>query len=97
MRDQSGITEEGTDAHPDWRDEVDGERCRLSSGMRRASELPFVRRIVQVGMRGLSSAGHSEIRDAETWGARFFPAFEVHEKGIAPVIDAIEPGADVFG
>ena len=29
-------------------------------------------------------------------GARFFPAFEVHENGIAPVIDAIEPGANVF-
>ena len=84
------------DAHPDWRDEVDGERYGLSSGMRRASELPFVRRIVQVGMRGLSSAGASEVRDAKEWGVEFFPAFEVHEKGIAPVIDAIEPGADVF-
>ena len=29
-------------------------------------------------------------------GVEFFPAFEVHEKGIAPVVDAIEPGADVF-
>ena len=84
------------DAHPDWRDEVHGERYGLSSGMRRASELPFVRRIVQVGMRGLSSAGHSEIRDAKAWGVEFFPAFDVHEKGIGPVIDAIEPGADVF-
>ena len=84
------------DAHPDWRDEVDGERYGLSSGMRRASELPFVRRIVQVGMRGLSSAGAAEISDAQAWGVEFFPAFDVHEKGIAAVVDAIEPGADVF-
>ena len=39
------------DAHIDWRDEVGGERFGLSSTMRRASELPGVGSIVQVGQR----------------------------------------------
>ena len=41
------------DAHIDWRDEVGGERYGLSSTMRRASEMPWVKRIVQVGARHL--------------------------------------------
>ena len=51
------------DTHPDWRDEIDGERYGLSSGMQQASELFVVRRIIQVGMRGFGSAGDADIRD----------------------------------
>ena len=44
------------DAHIDWRDEVAGERFGLSSTMRRASEMPHIERIVQVGQRAIGSA-----------------------------------------
>ena len=84
------------DAHPDWRDNVGGERYGLSSGMRRASELSYVKNIVQVGMRGLSSAGTKEVADAKDWGVRFFPGRDVHEHGVGPILDQIEPGARVF-
>ena len=84
------------DAHADWRDEVGGERYGLSSGMRRASELPFVKKIVQVGMRGLSSAGRKEVGDAKAWGVKFFPACDVHDHGVAPILEEIEPGSNVF-
>lgn len=84
------------DAHADWRDEVGGERYGLSSGMRRASELPFVKKIVQVGMRGLSSAGREEINDARAWGVNFFPACDVHDHGIEPILEQIDSGSNVF-
>ena len=63
------------DSHPDWRDEAGGgERYGLSSAMRRASELAYVRNIIQVGTRGLSSAGRQEVDDAKAWDVQFFPA-----------------------
>ena len=34
------------DAHLDWRDEVRGEKYGWSSPMRRASEMPWIRRMV---------------------------------------------------
>jgi len=83
------------DAHIDWRDDVAGERYGLSSVMRRASECPHVRTMVQVGARGLSSAGQKEIDDAKDWGVKFFPARLVHRDGIRPIVDAIPDGADV--
>ncbi len=76
--------------------EVGGERYGLSSGMRRASELPFVKNIIQVGMRGLSSAGRREVEDAKAWGVHFFPGRAVHAHGVEPILERIEPGANVF-
>ncbi|ESY64674.1 MULTISPECIES: arginase family protein [Mesorhizobium] len=83
------------DAHIDWRNEVAGERYGLSSVMRRASEEPHVANLVQVGARGLSSAGPQEIADAKAWGVRFFPAQVVRQKGIQPIVDAIPSGSNV--
>jgi agmatinase len=83
------------DAHMDWRDSNLGERWGLSSGMRRASEMPFVRNIIQVGTRGPSSGGDVEVRDARAWGARFFTGEDLFDRGVQPVIDAIPDGANV--
>lgn len=44
------------DAHIDWREEVQGVRLGLSSTMRRASEMGWIARIVQIGARGTGSA-----------------------------------------
>jgi len=52
------------DAHLDWRDEVRGETYGWSSPMRRASEMPWIRRMVQVGLRGIGSARAGEVADA---------------------------------
>jgi len=83
------------DAHMDWRDSNLGERWGLSSGMRRASEMPFVKDIVQVGTRGPSSAGDVEVRDALAWGAKLFTGEAVFDHGVQPIIDAIRPGTNV--
>ena len=50
------------DAHIDFRDEVDGERLGLSSTMRRASELPFIDRIIAVGQGGSARLGPPTVR-----------------------------------
>ncbi|MQA25187.1 MAG: amidohydrolase [Micromonosporaceae bacterium] len=70
------------DAHLDFRDEVHGIRDGYSSPMRRIRELPWVGRIVQVGMRGVGSARPSDVDDARRAGNVIVTAAEVHEHGI---------------
>lgn len=84
------------DAHIDWRDEVGGERYGLSSTMRRASEMPWVERIVQVGARGIGSARPKDFDDARSWGAHIIRAQELHARGIASVLDLIPEGTEVL-
>lgn len=81
------------DAHLDWRDEVRGEKYGWSSPMRRASEMPWIRGMVQVGLRGVGSARAREVADARAWGSRLVPAADVHRHGIARVLDLVEADA----
>jgi agmatinase len=74
------------DAHIDWRNEVDGVPEGFSSTMRRASELPWVEGIVQIGMRGAGSAGAEEVAAARAYGARIVPAHRLHEEGIGAAL-----------
>ena len=83
------------DAHIDWRDEVQGERCGLSSTMRRASEMAHVERIIQVGQRGIGSARMGDLRDALAAGVEFVPAGEVARAGVWRAVDLIPEGAEV--
>jgi agmatinase len=84
------------DAHIDWRDEVQGIKLGLSSTMRRASEMGWIERIIQVGARGTGSARVSDYRDAVAAGVRFFFADAVHERGIEPVLAEVPAGSNVL-
>ncbi len=84
------------DAHIDWRDEIDGVRHGFSSTMRRASEMPQVSGIIQLGARGPGSARHGDLEDARSWGARIFSARDLHTHGLAPVLAEIPEGSDVI-
>ncbi|MDQ0396070.1 arginase family protein [Labrys monachus] len=83
------------DAHIDWREERYGERFGFSSTMRRASEMPHVAGIVQVGLRGLGSARAAEIEAAKSYGARFVTARELHRDGPEAALRHIPAGANV--
>src|SRR5699024_9679348 len=52
------------DAHLDYRDEINGVHESLSSSIRRASELDYVKDIAQIGPRGLGSARQQDVTDA---------------------------------
>lgn len=84
------------DAHLDWRDERYGEKDGYSSPMRRASELPFVSAIHQIGIRSFGSAYQSDIDDAHSWGAHIHYARTIHKKGIQSVIDTLPVGGNFF-
>lgn len=83
------------DAHIDWRDEVDGERYGYSSPMRRASEMPHIAGLVQVGLRSVGSARLAEIEAARRYGSRFVTARELHDQGVDAALSHIPNGARV--
>ncbi|MDA7947063.1 MAG: arginase family protein [Hyphomicrobiaceae bacterium] len=84
------------DAHLDWRDEREGVREGWSSPMRRASEMPWVDGIVQIGIRGVGSARPSDVDAARNYGAKIFTAREVHSYGIGKAVEALPQGARCF-
>lgn len=83
------------DAHIDWRDELHGERHGYSSPMRRASEMPHVVGMVQVGLRSVGSARLTDIEAAQHYGSHFVTAREVHAQGIEAALRHIPEGARV--
>ncbi|WP_217570937.1 agmatinase [Mesorhizobium sp. GbtcB19] len=83
------------DAHIDWRDKVHGERHGYSSPMRRASEMPHVAGMVQVGLRSVGSARLAEIEAARRYGSRFVTAREVHAHGVGAALRHVPEGARV--
>ncbi|THD84793.1 arginase [Aliigemmobacter aestuarii] len=74
------------DAHIDWRDDVGGVRRGYSSPIRRASELPWISGITQIGIRGTGSARSTELEAARDHGATIFTAHAIHDEGLAPVL-----------
>ena len=84
------------DAHIDWRDSHMGETHGLSSTMRRASEMPHIEKIIQVGARSIGSGHTSDYEDAVEWGAKFFTGPDIYRHGLGPAIDQIPSGADVI-
>ena len=84
------------DAHLDWRDEVNGETEGYSSPIRRASEMPWIDRIVQIGLRGIGSARAREVADARAYGADLISAYEMHAIGMDAVLDRIPDGGPYY-
>ena len=87
--DRGPITLVQIDQHIDWRDEVNGVREGLSSPIRRASEMPHVERIFQIGLRGTGSARDEEVEAAHAYGAELVTAYELHEQGIEAIVARI--------
>ncbi|MEI6112960.1 MAG: agmatinase [Burkholderiales bacterium] len=90
------ITLVHVDAHLDWRDEVNGVRDGLSSPIRRASELAFIKNIVQIGLRAQGSGRPADYQAAIDYGATLISAYEMHEIGIKAVLDRIPDGGNYY-
>ena len=91
--DHGPVTIIQVDAHIDWRDEREGERRGFSSTMRRASEMPHIEHIIQIGIRGFGSARREEVELARAWGATIVTAREIHQAGVACALAHVPAGA----
>jgi len=90
------ITLVHVDAHLDWRHDVNGEEEGYSSPIRRASEMPWIGEIVQIGLRGIGSAREGEVEDARAYGADLISAYEMHDIGMDAVLDRIPEGRPYY-
>ncbi len=84
------------DAHLDWRDEVNGERYGQSSPMRRGSEMPWVRSMMQIGLRAAGSARQAEVDAARAFGSVLIPAETLHRLGPEEVLRRLPASADYY-
>ena len=90
------ITLVHVDAHLDWRHDVNGETEGYSSPIRRASEMPWIKEIVQIGLRGIGSAREGDVEDARAYGADLISAYEMHDIGMDAVLDRIPDGGPYY-
>jgi agmatinase len=96
FRGQGPINVVQIDAHLDFRDEVNGIRNGYSSTMRRITEMPWVDKVFQIGMRGTGSSYPQDVADARAAGNRIITADEVHDLGPAWVLDQLPVGETYF-
>lgn len=94
--DQGPITLIQIDAHLDWRDQINGVHDGLSSPIRRASEMPHVKEIFQIGIRAQGTARPEEYEAAQAYGSNIVTAYELHEKGMQAILDRIPDGGRYY-
>lgn len=83
------------DAHMDWRDEIAGVRYANASPLRRSKELPFVRNMVQIGIRDVRTSA-DQVADAEAAGAMIVTREMVRELGTRTVLDRMPELGNTF-
>ncbi len=91
-----GITLVHVDAHLDWRDQSKGEREGFRSPIRRASEMAWIDKIVQIGIRGSGSLRPAEVAEVRSSGTDIITAYEMHDIGMAAVLDRIPGGGPYY-
>lgn len=78
------------DAHLDRRESVLDVRLGHGSPIKRISELPFIKKIVSLGMRGLR-APEKDFLEAERRGEILIPAHLIDQTGIEKTLERIPP------
>jgi agmatinase len=76
------------DAHLDYRDKFLGLEFTNNNPFRRVSELPFVKRIITLGVRGIKSTDQ-EYRESLAHGNLVFSADNISERGVTAILDEI--------
>lgn len=83
------------DAHLDYRDNSMGLKFTNNSPFRRIHELPFVRRIITIGVRGIKSTDR-EYHETLDHGNLVFPMERVHTDGVAAILGEIGEVGDYY-
>ena len=83
------------DAHLDYNDDIWGVKLANGNPLKRISELPFVDRIIQIGLRGIR-AREDAFRDSSDRGNMIILASQVREQGTEAVIEKFPRGGDIY-
>jgi agmatinase len=83
------------DAHLDYRDDAGGVRYGHGNVLRRVRELPFVEKVVALGIRSLRT--RREDRDAHAQhGNLIVPSWDIHAKGPDGIADLLPRNRNVY-
>jgi agmatinase len=83
------------DAHQDYTDEKFGQRFSHDNQMRRVSELPFVKQIVQIGLRG--ALEHIEPWEAaRRHGVQTVTSERIVREGVERALADVRPNGDTY-
>ncbi|MFW6116831.1 MAG: arginase family protein, partial [bacterium] len=64
--------------------------------MRRASEMPWVDSMIQIGLRGAGSGRRAEVDAAREFGSILVKADELHKTGVEKVLRKVPPAAHYY-
>ena len=92
---QKPITVVQFDAHTDYRDEVYGVRYGHGNALRRIRELPFVERIVAIGINSYRQQ-ENDLKAHRDHGNEIIYAYQVHEQGVEPFLGKLPTDRDVY-
>ena len=95
LADDEPITVVHFDAHFDYRDEVSGVRYGHGNVLRRVRELPYVKKVISIGVRSLRTRAE-DFADFERDGNVCIPAWDVHEQGAAAFTDLLPSGESIY-
>ena len=95
FRDFEPITVVQFDAHIDYRDEAMGVRYGHGNVLRRVRELPFVEKIVSIGIRS-SRTRRQDYEDSMAAGNIVIPSWDVHGKRFDELAHLLPNGKNVY-
>ena len=81
------------DAHLDWTKPLDGQKYFNGSPMRNAAGLPYVGRILHLGIRGIGSSGPEDFAEARSHGDGIYSVRDIRKKGIQAILEEFKPQA----
>lgn len=84
------------DAHLDWSDAPGGQKFSHGSPMRRMSEMPHIKQMAQIGIRGLGSSRKSDFDAARAFGSVIITARDTRHMTIQEVLDKIPRSKHYF-
>lgn len=84
------------DAHLDWTRSIGGQTRSNGSPMRNCAALPYVGRIIHLGIRGIGSSGPADFADARTNGDQIHSVKETRALGIERILEDLTPGGRVY-
>ncbi|ATG73136.1 agmatinase [Zobellella denitrificans] len=84
------------DAHLDFVDERHGVRYGHGNPLRRASEMPHITGMTQLGIRNVSSSNRDDYQAARDAGSHILSVRDVRHLGTAGVLETIPQGIDYY-
>tara|TARA_B100001250_G_scaffold382012_1_gene374794 strand:+ start:421 stop:1317 length:897 start_codon:yes stop_codon:yes gene_type:complete len=84
------------DAHLDWINKLYGEKFGRSNVMRRVSEMPWIKSMTQIGLRGMGTSKSKDFKDANKWGSKIFTDQKMMNMSAKEILKSIPKNASVY-